>query len=152
MASQEPLLQSQEHRPSRRGFPSLSLFRHWAKGQPLRETESLDYEPIYNKVYFSRRKLPDRRFYGCVVPPCVCESRISIAPPGRIQRLHARQWTCCCMHNADPSCCLQVHWSHTGQVLCHINNWPHHRIDRSSMCSNTGVRLCAQAASSAVHD
>ncbi|DBA87389.1 TPA: hypothetical protein ACH3X1_004432 [Trebouxia sp. C0004] len=64
MASQEPLLQSEEHRPFRLRFPSLSFFHHWATGQPLRETESLDYEPIYNKVYFSRRKQPDRRFYG----------------------------------------------------------------------------------------
>lgn len=64
MEHQEPLLPPQPQSSSRFRLTSLSFFRDWAKGQPLRETESLDYEPIYNKVYFSRRKLPDRRFYG----------------------------------------------------------------------------------------
>lgn len=61
---QEPLLPAEQLRPPKRGFTLVHWIRQWTKGQPLRETESLDYEPIYNKVYFSRRKLPDRRFYG----------------------------------------------------------------------------------------
>ena len=65
MASQEPLLQTNGDQIPRPRFLSVAFFRQWTKGQPLRETESLDYEPLYNKVYFARRKQPSRRFYGC---------------------------------------------------------------------------------------
>lgn len=64
MASHEPLLQTDREPIPRPRFPNLAFFRQWTKGQPLRETESLDYEPLYNKVYFARRKQPSRRFYG----------------------------------------------------------------------------------------
>ena len=64
MASQEPLLQTDTEHTPRPKVLSLAFFRQWTKGQPLRETESLDYEPLYNKVYFARRKQPSRRFYG----------------------------------------------------------------------------------------
>lgn len=64
MASREPLLHTDTEPVPRTRFPYLAFFRQWTKGQPLRETESLDYEPLYNKVYFARRKQPSRRFYG----------------------------------------------------------------------------------------
>ena len=62
MASRDPLLPSRE--PRRKFRFNLSFIRDWATGQPLRETESLDYEPIFNKVYFARRMQVDRKFYG----------------------------------------------------------------------------------------
>lgn len=84
MAGQEPLLQSDNAPQFSLRFPSLAFVRQWAKGQPLRETESLDYEPIYNKVYFSRRKQPDRRFYGYDlaardVQACVAGRKLPVA-------------------------------------------------------------------------
>lgn len=153
MASQEPLLQTDREPIRRSRFPYLAFFRQWTKGQPLRETESLDYEPLYNKVYFARRKQPSRRFYGYaglpitkhMLPYCT-----HAEPASNSTSVHAHKPLVSGIVAPNCTLCLQVHWPYLGQVLRYFGNRCCHRLNSCSMCCHTGVCLPAKANGSAM--
>lgn len=160
MANSEPLLQTNREQTPRPKVLSLAFFRQWTKGQPLRETESLDYEPLYNKVYFARRKQPSRRFYGYArchstkYKTCRCVH----AEPASSLLVAAIHKSCyqCFNHTATmapiSTLRVQVHRPYLGQVFCDLGNRTCDGTNSCGLCCYIRVCLSPKATGCAVDD